>query len=63
MHPELKQFLRLSGVILGLIALASLGLIIEPLNGLAWLAAPFVLVGGFLLGRAYLGWGKPKRQD
>lgn len=46
MHSELKQFIRLTLIILGVIGIASLGLFIEPLNGLAWLiGSPLVVFG------------------
>ena len=48
MHPELKQFFRLSAVILSVILVASLGLVFEAVNGLAWLFASAVVVGSFL---------------
>ncbi len=44
MHPELKQFLRLTLIILGVIAVASLGLLFESINGLAWLIGSPVVV-------------------
>ena len=49
MHPEMKQFLRLAAIIVSVILLASLGLVFESVNGLAWLAAVPIFVAAFLL--------------
>jgi len=57
MDSEFKQYLRLTAIIVSVIMVASLGLLFESLDGVAWLLATPVVVGGFLWFR-YL---KPKK--
>ena len=48
MDSEFKQYLRLTAIIVSVIMIASLGLLFESLNGLAWLLATPVVVTTFL---------------
>lgn len=60
MHTEMREFVRLAAIILSVIALASLGLVVEPLNGLAWMIGSPIVVGGYLGFRYYR---KRRRSD
>ncbi len=53
MHSEIKQYLRLTIIIVLVMLIASLGLFFESINGLAWLLGTPVVVGAFLWYRYY----------